>query len=333
LAFGVVLAGIVQAWFQLPSLYREGFRYRWVTPWRDETVRRVVKQMLPATVGVAAFQINVVLVNLLGYWVSDHIVASFQYAVRLMELPQGLFGISLATYLLPTLSGLAAEKKLPEFRRELNQGCNYLVFVNLLASVLLFVLAEPIVRLIFERGNFDALSTERASIALVCLAPGLVLFSLVNVMARAFYALGDTKTPMWISVFCLTLNLLLAAMLVWRYKQAGLGIANSISAAANVALLTYSLKRKLSKLEMQSLRRGIGPLLIATTAAGAMAWWGWHSWEGAIGHSNIALKIGAVFIPAIAAAIVYWLVALMFKVPVAKESVELVRAIQSRLRK
>jgi peptidoglycan biosynthesis protein MviN/MurJ (putative lipid II flippase) len=122
-------------------------------------------------------------------------------------------------------------------------------------------------------------------------------------------------------------------MLVWRYKQAGLGIANSISAAANVALLTYSLKRKLSKLEMQSLRRGIGPLLIATTAAGAMAWWGWHSWEGAIGHSNIALKIGAVFIPAIAAAIVYWLVALMFKVPVAKESVELVRAIQSRLRK
>jgi putative peptidoglycan lipid II flippase len=330
LAFGVVLAGIVQAWFQLPSLYREGFRYRWVTPWRDETVRRVVKQMLPATVGVAAFQINVVLVNLIGYWVSDHIVASFQYAVRLMELPQGLFGISLATYLLPTLSGLAAEKKLPEFRRELNQGCNYLVFVNLLASVLLFVLAEPIVRLIFERGNFDALSTERASIALVCLAPGLVLFSLVNVMARAFYALGDTRTPMWISVFCLTLNLLLAAMLVWRYKQAGLGIANSISAAANVALLTYSLKRKLTRLEMQPLRRAIGPLLAATAAAGAMAWWGWRSWEGAIGHSNLALKIGAVFVPATAAAIVYWLVGLLFKVPVARETLELATAWQRR---
>ena len=137
---------------------------------------------------------------------------------------------------------------------------------------------------------------------------------------------------MWISVFCLTLNLLLAAILVWRYQQAGLGIANTISAAANFMLLTYSLKRKLGKLEMQPLRRAIGPLLVATVAAGAMAWWGWRSWEGALGHTNIALKIGAVFIPATAAAIVYWLVALMFKVPVAKEALELVNVGLKRLK-
>ena len=325
LAIGVVLAGVVQAWFQLPALRREGFRYRWITPWRDETVRRVVKQMLPATIGVAAFQINVVLVSWLAYGVDEYVVASFSYAVRLMELPQGLFGLSLAAYLLPTLSGLAAEKNFDAFRRELSQGTNYLVFVNLIASVLLFVLAEPIMRLLFERGKFDATSTAQASLALTCLAPGLVLFSLVNVFARAFYALGDTRTPMRISVFCLTLNLGLAAVLVWRFKQAGLGLANTTSAALNFGLLFYALRRKLPKLEMQSLRRAIGPLLLATALAGVVAWWGWRSWEGALGHATLWRKFGAVFAPAIAAGILYWLVTLALKVPAAKEMLHFVQ--------
>jgi len=319
LAIGVVAAGVVQAWFQLPSLHREGFRYRWVNPWRDETVRRVVTQMLPATLGVAAYQINVVLVNGLAYWVDDYVVASFQYAVRLMELPQGLFGVSMAAYLLPALSGLAAEKKYPEFRRELSQGVSYLVFVNLLASVLLIVLAEPIIRLLFERGKFDAASTSQAALALACLAPGLALFSTVNVLARAFYALGDTRTPMRIGVFCLVLNLLLSCALVWRYKQGGLGIANSCTSALNAGLLIYALRRKLTNLDMQPLRTAMPALLLATVAAGALAWWSWRVWESKFGHGNILLKLGAVFAPAILAGLGYWLIATLAKVPVAKE--------------
>jgi putative peptidoglycan lipid II flippase len=319
LAIGVVAAGVVQAWFQLPSLHREGFRYRWVNPWRDETVRRVVTQMLPATLGVAAYQINVVLVNGLAYWVDDYVVASFQYAVRLMELPQGLFGVSMATYLLPALSGLAAEKKYPEFRRELSQGVSYLVFVNLLASVLLLVLAEPIMRLLFERGKFDATSTSQAALALACLAPGLALFSTVNVLARAFYALGDTRTPMRVGVFCLALNLLLSCALVWRYKQGGLGIANSCTSALNAGLLLYALRRKLTTLDLQPLRKALPPLLLATALAGALAWWGWREWERTLGHGNLLLKLGAVFAPASAAALIYWFVALGLKVPAARE--------------
>src|ERR1043166_5417512 len=115
--------------------------------------------MLPGSIGVAAFQINVLLTQCFSFWFDPTIVATFNYSVRLMEFPQGLFGISLATYLLPTLSGLAAEKKYPEFRATLRQGLDYLIFVNLLASVLLLVLADPIVRLLFERGKFTAEST------------------------------------------------------------------------------------------------------------------------------------------------------------------------------
>src|SRR5207302_3888386 len=135
-------------------------------------------------------------------------------AVRLMELPQGIFGISLATYLLPTLSGLAAEKRVPEFRQTLGQGLSYLSFANLIAAAIAFSLATPIVRLLFEHGAFDAEATRRVSLALVCLAPGLLMFSMNNILARAFYALGDIQTPMKISIVCLGLNLVFAIWLV-----------------------------------------------------------------------------------------------------------------------
>jgi putative peptidoglycan lipid II flippase len=319
LAFGVLAAGVAQAAFQLPTLARDGFRFHWVSPWPNDTVERVVKQMLPATFGVAAFQINVVLTQGLSYWVDDYVVASFQYAVRLMELPQGLFGISLATYLLPTLSALATEKNYDGFRHELRQGISYLVFTNLIACVLLVALAEPIFRLLFERGRFDATSTSQAALALRCLAPGLVAFSVVNILARAFFALGDTRTPMKVSVVCLMLNLALALALVWHFKQGGLGIANTLTSLVNVALLTYALRRKLKTLDMASLRQPVWLLVGLSLVAGIIAFAGWQGWERSLGHANLALKIGAVFVPASIAGGLYWLVAWFCNIPAAKE--------------
>jgi putative peptidoglycan lipid II flippase len=228
----------------------------------------------------------------------------------------------MATYLLPTLAGLAAEKKYPEFRVTLRQGLGTLLFANLMAAVLLVVLAEPIIRVLFERGKFTADSTDRATFALVCLAPGLLAFSVVNVLARAFFALGDTKTPMKISVLCLTLNLLLTVVLVHPFRQGGLGMANSATSAVNLALLAYALRRKLGKLEMADLRKALLPMALAGAAAGLTAWWGCRAWERALGHETLALKLGAVFAPAMSAGLVYWLLALSLKVTAAKEMSE-----------
>jgi putative peptidoglycan lipid II flippase len=323
LAFGVLAAGVAQAAFQLPTLWREGFRYHWVSPWRNETVRLVVTRMIPGTIGVAAFQLNVLLVQGLAFWINPQINASFEYAVRLMELPQGMFGISLATYLLTALSSLALEKNYPEFRATLRQGIGTLIFANLIAAILLIVLAEPIVRLLFEHGDkFTADSTGRVSFALVCLAPGLVAFSTVNVLARAFYALGDTKTPMKISLACLALNFLLAAALVSPLKQGGLGIANTVTSIVNVWLLLFMLRKKLGKLEMESLQKIMFPLFLTTVFAGLLAWQSWRLWENGIGHETIALKIGAVFVPAAIAGLVYLLAALWLEIPAAKEMLE-----------
>jgi putative peptidoglycan lipid II flippase len=282
--------------------------------------------MIPGAMGVAAFQINVLLTQGVAFWVDASIVASFNYAVRLMELPQGVFGISLATYLLPTLSGLAAEGKYDEFRATVRQGISHLLFVNVLASLLLVVLAEPVVRLLFERGRFDAFSSARVTSALACLAPGLVAFSLVNILARAFYALGDTQTPMKTSVACLGLNLVLAGALVGSLRQAGLGIANTLTAACNVCLLFYALRRKLKRLDCQPVVAALKPLAAAGVAAAAVAWGAARGWETWVGHAGLWAKVGAVFVPAGLAMVCYWLLALGCKVASAQEMTSLVLA-------
>lgn len=314
LAFGVLVAGVAQAAFQVPYLYREGYRLRWVAPWRNDSVREVVRKMIPATIGVAAFQFNIIITQTLAFWIErasgTKIVASFEYAVRLMELPQGVFGVSLATFLLPTLAGLAAEKQFPEFRENLRRGMGYLFFVNAIAAAMLMVLAVPMVRLLFEHGAFTADSTRRASFALMCLAPSLLTYSAVNVMARAFYALGDTKVPMQISAVCLCLNIVVLLPLIFMFPkglQAGaLGVANALSSLLNVGLLSYALKRKMPKWEIQSLLRPLAGMLLAAVVAGGVAWFLHGQWVANLGYETVWLKIGEVFAPAIVAALVYW---------------------------
>jgi len=332
LAIGVVLAGIVQAAFQLPLLRREGFSYQWTSPFGDPTVKRVIRQMLPATIGVAAYQLNVMFTQGIAFYVDPGVVASFNYAVRLMELPQGVFGLSLATYLLPTLAGLSAEKKYDEFRSTLGDGLGYLVFINLLATVLLVILAEPMIRLLFERGRFVLYSTARASLALVYLAPGLLAFSMVNILARAFYALGDTATPMKISVLCLALNAVLTFLFIRSLRQGGLGVANTLSSIVNVCLLAYALRKKIERIELRSLIQQAPAMISAAVIAGTAAWMADYWYDRLIGHANLILKMGAVLFPALFATLVYFTICWQLKVPYMKDISRVVSSVARRLR-
>ena len=157
----------------------------------------------------------------------------------------------------------------------------------------------------------------------MCLAPGVVdIFIGQHPGAGVFRALGDTQTPMKISIACLVTNCLLAAVLVVPLKQGGLGIANTVTSACNVGLLAFALRKKLGKLEMESLRKTFLPLAVAGLLAGLLASAGWRFWESHIGHATLALKIGEVFVPAGIAGGVYLLTALAFKIPAAKEMME-----------
>ncbi len=328
-AIGVVLAGFAQCFYQVPLLLKDGYRLRWVNPFKNESVKVVSRQMIPGVVGIAAFQINVLISQGMGFWVADHIVSSFNYAVRLMELPQGLFGASLATYLLPTLSGLAADKKFPEFRSTLRQGVSYVCFANLIAAILLVVLAEPIIRLLFQRGSFDALATQRVTTALWGLAPGLLAFSTVNILARAFYALGDTSTPTRISIFCLMVNLVVVCCLVWSMQQAGMGIANTVSSFLNMGLLGFALKKKLGKLEFGEFLRSLPGLLLCGLFAGAVAWLTAKGFTRHFGEQGLAIRAATVFVPAGLAGAIYAGLAWWFRLGCGHEVVDsLVRRIR-----
>ena len=325
LAIGVLVAGSAQALFQLPLLWRQGYRWAWVSPWHDPAVREVVRKMLPASFGVAAFQINVLLTQSFSFWFDGSIVSSFNYAVRLMELPQGMFGVSLATYLLPTLSGLAAKRDYPEFRVTVRQGLGQLAFTNLFAAAMCLVLAGPIVRLLFERGRFGPADTHRAALALACLAPGLLMFSVNNILARAFYALKDIQTPVRMSIVCLVLNLGLALTLVMASQhtrvrgEVGLAVANTTTATLNTLLLLYALRRKLKFLGLTSLRRALLGSLAASVLAGALAAALAWLWERHFHHATLAPRLGAVFVPGAAATSVFCLLTLWWKVPAATE--------------
>lgn len=312
LAIGVLAAGFLQMVFQLPVLMKQGFRMRFVRPWRHAAVRDIIKRMLPGSVGIAAFQVNVLLTSWIAHAEGSHIVASFEYAVRLMELPQGVVGVSLATFLLPALSGLAVKKKYPEFRATLKEGMGYLIYANLPAAVLMFVLAEPIVRLLFEGAAFDSRATLRCQLALKCLMPGLIAFSLVNICARAFFALGDVKTPMRITVFCLAANLVLAYLLIPMFQQGGMGIANSVTSFLNLGLLIYALRRKFRKLTFEDMYWPVRGMLACSILAGLLAW-GSHLWlDSVVGHQSLGARLLVVFGPLFLgggayAATTYWL--------------------------
>ncbi len=174
-----------------------------------------------------------------------------------------------------------------------------------------------------QRGKFGPGDTQQVALSLACLAPGLLMFSMNNILARAFYALNDIKTPMKISILCLGLNLVFAVWLVQPYRAAGLGVANTLSATLNLALLVYALRRKLSRLGLAGVVNTLLVLVpdavLAGVVAALLAW----LWESRLGHATLACRIGLVFVPGGVAVLIYWLVALWLKVPAALEMTSL----------
>ena len=305
--------------FQFPLLFKEGFKFRWINPWKNKTVNKLVARILPGVVGVAAFQLNVILTGAIAYHEDAHIFASFNYAVRLMELPQGIFGISLATYMLPMLSGLAAEKKYGEFQAGLRQGMGYLIYANWIATTMTFVMATPIVRLLFEGNAFDANSTARAALALQCLIPGLVAFSLVNILARAFFALGDVKTPMRIAVFSLSCNLIFAFFLIPTYKQAGMGIANTLSSLVNLGLIFYAIRRKFPHMKVNEMIQPTLTVMGSGLLAGIVAWGSWKWIAGMVETPSLWTELVEVFVPLTLGTAFYGILTFWAGVPAAKD--------------
>jgi putative peptidoglycan lipid II flippase len=277
IAIGTLIGGVAQFAIQWPLLRREGFAYKPTLKWRDEGLRRVLVLMGPGTVGVAATQVNVFVNTVLATSQGTGAVSWLNFAFRLMYLPIGLFGVSIATATLPAVSRHAARQDKAAVRNTIADGISLMLMLNVPATLGLIVLATPIVRIIFERGAFTPADTAATASALQFYGFGLLGYSVVRIVSPAFYALGRARTPVQVSVatvlFNAALNIVLAQVLGYR----GLALGTSIAALFNATLLLTLLRRHLEGLEgrrvaASMLKISVASTLMAATALALDAW-------------------------------------------------------------
>jgi putative peptidoglycan lipid II flippase len=288
LAYGVLLAGIAQLLFQIPFLAKIHAipRPRW-NP-RHEGVRRIGKLMLPAIFGSSVAQVNVLVGGVIASMLGVGKISLLYYSDRLMEFPLGLFSIALATVTLPHLSRQHATASVEGFSRTVDWSMKLVFLIALPAAVGLVVLAEPLVATIFYGGEFSGSDVRMTALSLQAFALGLLGFSLVKILAPAYFAREDTKTPVKVGLIALAINFVLSVTLAWALTRAGyegthagLALATSVAAVANAWLLWRGLRRD----GVVGVTRGWGVLLARLLLANAamvvflmqlarpLAWW------------------------------------------------------------
>ena len=242
LAWGVFIAGIAQLLFQVPFLLRIRMLPRPRLK-RDAGVSRVFKLMLPAIFGSSVSQINMLVNTVLASFLITGSVSWLYYSDRLMEFPLGVFGIALATVILPSLSREHAAESPETFSRMLDWALRWVFLIGVPASVGLMVMAEPMITTLFRYGAFIEQDVVKTAQALVVFAAGLLGFILVKVLAPGFYARHDTATPAKIAAVAFGANIILSLMLVWPLKHVGLALAISIAAYLNAGMLFLRLRQ------------------------------------------------------------------------------------------
>jgi len=253
LAWGVIAGGVLQLAMTLPVLRRYGLRLGWQWNWRDSTVRRITLLMVPGIAGVAIYQINVVVTRLLSSFLEQGSVSYLYYGQRLFEFPQGIFIVSLAQAVLPTMSRQAAAGEVDEVKNSLRYALTLIVLVTLPAGVGLIVCAEPIFSQLFMQGAFGFSDVQQTALALAAYAPGLVFVGISRVIVPTFYALQDTRTPVWISFWTLLANVAFGLLLMGPFQHVGLAVALTLSSVVNSVILLVMLRRKIGRLGLKSL--------------------------------------------------------------------------------
>lgn len=249
LAWGVFFAGFIQLLFQLPSLYRLELVPRPIWDTKDEGVRRILKLMVPALFGVSVSQINLLLDTVLASFLPTGSVSWLYYSDRLAELPLGVFGIAIATVILPNLSAHRAASREGEFSLTLDWAARSVLLVGVPAAVALVILAQPILISLFQYGELTSHDVAMSSLSLKAYSLGLVAFMLIKVLAPGFYARKDTATPVKIGIVAMVVNMVLNLALVlplmhyWNIGHLGLALATTLAAYLNAGLLLRGLLR------------------------------------------------------------------------------------------
>ncbi len=294
LAWGVLLGGLLQLALQGVPLRQGGFRFRLDFRWKDPAIGRILRLMGPTVFGVAVYQVNILISTFLASWLPDGSVSYLYYAERLFQLPLGVFAVSFGTASLPSLSRLAAAGRDVEFRETVASALRMTAFVVVPASLGLCLLARPILTVLLQRGAFDVSMVEATARALFYYSLALLPVAWVRVLAPAFYALQDTRTPVKAAFWSLWVNVAASLLLMGPMAHAGLALATAVSSAFNLGYLWAHLRRQVGELPMGSFRTSLWRTVGASTVMGLAVWLvsSEVAWEA--GRLSAAIVLGSV---------------------------------------
>ncbi|MFU8894373.1 MAG: murein biosynthesis integral membrane protein MurJ [Luteolibacter sp.] len=269
-SIGVVIGGIAQLTCQFPALLRAGFRFVADFHWSDTRVAKILSLMLPAVIAASVVQVNVMINAMFAFGVGEGAASWLNYAFRLMQLPLGVFGVAVATVTLPSLSRAAIHGISPDFKPILAKGLRLVTFLVLPSMLGLICLAEPIISVIYERGNFTDETRRQTAIALQAYGCGLLFYAALKVVQPAFYAIDRRWLPMISSIIALILNIGFNYFFVFvlGYGHAALALTTSITATANFLFLYLAMRHFAGDFDTLGLLRMLGKLLVA---AGVMS--------------------------------------------------------------
>ncbi|HTJ77465.1 MAG TPA: murein biosynthesis integral membrane protein MurJ [Rariglobus sp.] len=315
LCAGVLIGGFLQMIVPAVVLMRDGWRPKFdLGP--SQRVKEIIALMAPGLFGTAIYQINILVSRMLAFSLTVSAATMMFYANRLMELPIGVFAIAVSTVVYPLIAKHAVERKFAEMADDYRKGVRLILAINVPAAVGLALLSEPIVRLLFQRGQFTADDTLMMAPLLTLFAVGMPFFSVVNLTVRAFYAVKDTMTPVKVGVVDFAVNVGLSLILREWLGVMGLVLASTLAIVVQMVLLQRSLVRRLPGMTLTPLWPSIAKVLAGSLVMGVTVWAGWHwlhDWPVVVSIGRVTLHgadLVAVFglIPAgvLAYAVVLW---------------------------
>jgi putative peptidoglycan lipid II flippase len=286
--------------------------------------------MGPAVIGGAAVQVNVLInSNFASNIPGTGPVSWLSYAFRLMQFPIGVFGVAIATATLPAISRSAARKDEADFRHTLASSIRLTFLLTIPSAVGLIVLGQPIIALIYERGHFSPSDTEHTAAALAFFAIGLTGYAAIKILAPAFYALGDSRTPMIISLASMLTNFVMNWSLVSVMQERGLALSTSTVALGNCGLLYFIMRKRINGLEGRRTALAMAKILFASATMGGACWavsTGLSGWLG----SAFTARLANVVVSVVVSAGLFYLVAALLGV---EELRAATRALTGRLRR
>lgn len=268
MALGVLLGGLGQWAFQIPSLKKEGYKYKPILSFKDPGVRRIIILMTPAILGLASTQINIFVNTLIASLLPQGSVSYLNFSFRLMHFPLGIFGVAVATVTLPVVATYAAKKDISNVLSTCSSSLKLVFFLTLPSIFFLSFASKPIISVLYQHGQFHYLDTVNTSQALIFYSFGLFAYSSVRVIAPVFYSLGDSKTPVKVSVLAVAVNIVLNLVFMGPLGFKGLALATSLSAMTNMFLLIYLLQRRVGPIHLTELSSSFLKILFSSAFSG-----------------------------------------------------------------